>query len=88
MTTSTMDCENPKVYNCSMMDCDSRMWALNAHTKHKNDSMNVNVSSMGTNRLLSNKMHKSTIDDDNQFISWQPQLMATSSWQSIIASFW
>jgi hypothetical protein len=59
MTILITNCENPRVYDCSMMDCDSWMWTLNAHTKHKNNSMNVNVSSMGTNRLLlSNKMHK------------------------------
>jgi hypothetical protein len=54
------------------------MQALNASTKDKSNSTNVNVSSMGTYRLLlSNKMHKlmTTIDaqvnSNNQRTSWQ-----------------
>jgi len=65
----------------SMTNCDSWMRTLNAHTKHKSNSTDVNVSSMGIYRLLlNNKIHKmmTTIDaqvnNNNQCTSWQQSL--------------
>lgn len=63
------------------MDHDSWMWAWNAHTKHKSNSRDVNVSLMAIYRLLlSNNMHKlmTTINAQINNNNW-----CTSWWQSL-----